>query len=343
MAEVKRESLDVLSFVFEAEDRSQLPAPLPGQFLILKVVLDKQSVPVLRSYSISGPQNAGTYRVSVKRGDGEGSRYLHDHISSGDLLQVSAPRGNFILSSGSNPIVLLSAGIGVTPVLSMLHSIKGTGLAQEIWWCYGVRNGKEHPFAAEARGLLDSLPHGHSFVMYSQPAERDQAGRDYDAAGHLSLSALQKLGVPQTADFYLCGPTGFLADFTAGLKSWGIPGSRIHSEAFGAGSSVTPGIASSSLRTPHPPAGEAGTGPSVCFTRSGLTVPWNPRFASLLEFAEACDVSVRWSCRSGVCHMCESGLIDGSVGYNPEPLDRPAQGNILICCSTPASNVELDL
>ena len=151
------------------------------------------------------------------------------------------------------------------------------------------------------------------------------------------------VGVPQTADFYLCGPAGFLADLTAALKSWGVPDSCIHSEAFGAGPSITPGIASSTTRTPHPPAGEVGTGPSVSFTRSGLTVPWDSRFASLLEFAEACDVPVRWSCRAGVCHTCESGLIDGKINYAPEPLDRPAEGNVLICCSTPLSKIELDL
>jgi ferredoxin-NADP reductase/MOSC domain-containing protein YiiM/ferredoxin len=345
VAAVERESLDVLSFTFEAEDHQPLPPPLPGQFLVLKLLLDKQSPPVLRSYSISGPQDAGTYRISVKRADGAGSRYLHDRIASGDLLEVSAPRGSFTLAPANNPIVLLSAGIGATPVLSMLHSIAGTGPAStpEIWWCYGARNGKEHPFAGEARKLLNVLPHVHSFIAYSKPAEGDQLGRDYDAVGHLNLASLQQIGVPQTADFYLCGPPAFLEDFTAGLKSWGVPGSRIHSETFGADSSITPGIASSPSRAPHPPAGEVGAGPGVFFTRSGLTVPWNPRFASILEFAEACDVSVRWSCRTGVCHMCESGLIDGTVGYAPEPLDRPAEGNILICCSTPQSKIELDL
>ncbi len=81
----------------------------------------------------------------------------------------------------------------------------------------------------------------------------------------------------------------------------------------------------------------------MTFTRSGLTVPWNSRFGSLLEFAEACDVSVRWSCRVGVCHTCETGMIGGEAKYQPEPLDRPAKGSILLCCATPASEVQLDL
>ncbi len=344
VAAIEPECVDVLSFVFESEDRRPLPAPLPGQFLVFKLEPDTNA-PILRSYSISGPVAAGTYRISVKRADGAGSRYLHDRVRAGDFIQVSAARGSFTIAPGNQPVVLLSAGIGATPVLSMLHSIAANSgnSTQEIWWCYGARNGKEHPFAAEVRNLLQVLPHGHSVIAYSKPDQADQSGKDYDIAGQLNLSRLQQCGVPQTADFYLCGPPAFLAALTAQLTSWGVPGSCIHSEVFGAGSSITPGIATSASRAPHPPAGEVGTGPSVSFTRSGLTVPWDARFASLLEFAEACDIPVRWSCRSGVCHMCESGLIDGKVNYAPEPLDRPAQGNVLICCSQPLSRIELDL
>jgi len=342
VAAVQRESVDVVSFVLESEDRSPLPAPLPGQFLVFKLQLEKDSAPILRSYSMSGPPRAGTYRVSVKRASGAGSRYFHDHVRAGDMLEVSAPRGSFTLAPGSNPVVLLSAGIGATPVLAMLHSLAAIGAdsTREIWWCYGARNGREHPFAAEARTLLDSLPLSHSYVAYSKPEDGDQ---NYDASGQLNLSSLRQFGVPQNADFYLCGPAAFLADLTAELKIWGVPGSRIHSETFGAESSITPGIASTAPVPPHPPAGSIGTGPKVSFTRSGLTVPWDSRYGSLLEFAEVCDVPVRWSCRTGVCHMCESGLIDGKISYAPEPLDRPAEGNILICCSSPLTAVELDL
>ncbi len=341
VATIEREAVDVLSFTLASEDRNPLPAPLPGQFLVFSLRLDEHSAPILRSYSISGPQGAGTYRISVKRAEGAGSHYLHDRIKPGDLLQVSAPRGNFTLVAGNQPVVLLSAGIGATPVLSMLYA--AAAARAEIWWCYGARNGKEHPFAAEVRQVLDAHPHCHSFIMYSKPENGDQLGRDYNAQGHINLSSLQNAGVPKGADFYLCGPSAFLSDLTAALRSWGVAGSSIHSEVFGAEPSITPGIAGSTTRAPHPPAGSVATGPSVSFTRSGLTVPWDSRFASLLEFAEACDVPVRWSCRSGVCHMCESGLIDGGISYAPEPLDRPAEGNILICCSTPLSKIELDL
>jgi ferredoxin-NADP reductase/MOSC domain-containing protein YiiM len=342
---VQRESADVLSFVLGSEDRSPLPSPLAGQFLVFKLEIDGNSAPILRSYSISGPQNGGSYRFSVKRGEGAGSQYLHDRIHIGDLLQVSAPRGDFTIAPSSKPVVLLSAGIGATPVLAMLHSLVGAGAdsSREIWWCYGARNGMEHPFETEVRNLLRDLPQGHSIVVYSQPEDIDQEGRDYDAKGHLSLLLLEQRNIPRIADFYLCGPTGFLKELTAGLKSWGVSDSSIHSETFGAGPAMTPGIAPASFLPPHAPTETIGTGPQVSFTRSGLTVSWDSRFGSLLEFAEACDVPVRWSCRVGVCHTCESGMIGGSVQYSPDPLDRPAEGNVLICCSTPQSEIALDL
>jgi ferredoxin-NADP reductase/MOSC domain-containing protein YiiM/ferredoxin len=345
VAAIKQESTDVRSFVLESEDHHPLPTPLPGQFLIFRLQAGENSAPVMRSYSLSGPPDAGTYRVSVKRATGPGSRYFHDRIQTGDLLQVSAPRGSFTLAAGNGPVVLLSAGIGATPVLAMLHSLAAANAnaTREIWWFHGACNGKGHPFAAETRTLLDALPQNHSCVAYSNPEEEDQLGENYDIAGHLTLSILQRNHVPQSADFYLCGPDAFLTGFTTALKSWGVPNSSIHSEKFGAESAMTPGIASGVSRQPHPPPGNTGAGPNVSFTRSGLTVPWDSRYGSLLEFAEACDVPVRWACRAGVCHNCESGLIDGNVRYAPEPLDRPGEGNVLICCSTPLTQVELDL
>ncbi len=345
VAKVQRESVDVLSFVLESEDRSPLPAPLPGQFLAFKIEVDGNSAPLLRSYSMSGPQGVGTYRISVKRATGAGSQYFHDHIRPGDLLQVSAPRGSFTLAQTIAPIVLLSAGIGATPVLSMLYALANDLEAsqREIWWCYGARNSSEHPFAAETRDLLKRLPHGHTLVAYSRPYAADQLGTDYEVYGHLSLPLLQQRNVPSSADFYLCGPARFLEEISAALKTWGVDRSSIHSEVFGAGPALTPGIASASANAPHKPAGDPGTGPKVSFTRSGLTASWNSRFGTLLEFAEACDVPVRWSCRAGVCHSCESGLIDGKILYAPEPLDRPAEGNVLICCSSPLSDIDLDL
>jgi ferredoxin len=154
---------------------------------------------------------------------------------------------------------------------------------------------------------------------------------------------LDELGVSRDADFYLCGPTAFLDDLSAGLAAWGVAANRVHKEIFGPGKSMTPGISAKPAGPVHAPPGPAGEGPQVSFARSGLTVPWDEKYQNLLEFAEACDVPVRWSCRTGVCHNCESGLISGFVKYDPEPLEPPAAGNVLICCSRPREDTVIDI
>jgi ferredoxin-NADP reductase/MOSC domain-containing protein YiiM len=342
-ARVERESADVVSLTLESEDGSRLPPALPGQFLVLR--LRPANIPaLLRNYSISGAPDAGTYRVSVKQEvNGKGSTFLDTQVKSGDLLEVSAPRGSFTLQPGEGPVVLLSAGIGATPVLAMLHALAASRSPREVWWLYGTRNAAEHPFAREARNLAASLPRARSFVAYSKPAPGDRLDDDYDASGRLSLEVLQRLGVPSQADFYLCGPPPFLRSFTKDLGSWGVARGRLHQEVFGPEDSVTPGIAKAPTQPPHPPPGVVGSGPTVSFARSGLDVRWSSTYQNLLEFAEACAVPVKWSCRTGVCHSCECALIGGSVRYDPEPLEPPAEGNVLICCAVPQTEVELDL
>jgi ferredoxin-NADP reductase/MOSC domain-containing protein YiiM/ferredoxin len=341
---VKRESADVISLTLESKDGSPLPPALPGQFLVLRLRPAANMPPLLRNYSISGAPDVGTYRISVKQEvHGEGSTFLHAQLKSGDVLEVSAPRGNFTLQGGEGPVVLLSAGIGATPVLAMLHALAASRSAREVWWLYGARNAAEHPFAREARDLAAALTHSRSFIAYSKPAPGDRLGDDYDASGRLSLEVLQQLAVPRQANFYLCGPPGFLRKFVHDLRNWGVASERLHQEVFGAEESVTPGISKIAAERPHPPAGVVGPGPTISFTRSGLGARWSSAYRSLLEFAEACDVPVKWACRTGVCHTCECALIGGSVRYDPEPLEPPAEGNVLICCAQPESEVELDL
>jgi ferredoxin len=148
--------------------------------------------------------------------------------------------------------------------------------------------------------------------------------------------------VSQSSDFYLCGPSSFLRDMSDGLRNWGVLDGNVHTEIFGSLDAITPGMAQV-VHTPHLPQGPPGSGQPISFARSGITAAWDPRFGSLLELAEACDVPVRWSCRIGVCHTCMTGLIDGSITYNPEPLESPASGNVLLCCSQPNASVTLDL
>jgi len=335
---VERESDSVISIRLDAPDGEPLPPARPGQYLTLRV----QSL--LRNYSMSGPPGAPYYRVSVKREhDGVVSGYLHSRLRVGDELPVAAPRGTFILSDGDVPVLLISAGIGATPVMAMLHALATEHADREIWWLHGARSGRELAFAAEARELLAGLPNVHAHVWFSRPGDADVEGRDFDRAGRLSAAWLSELELPRDADAYVCGPAPFMDEISAGLAAIGIEAARIHTEPFGPAPSVTPGIAAAPTRDPHPPPGEPGGGPTVEFARSNLTIPWNDDYASLLEFAEACDVPVRWSCRTGVCHTCETPLIAGALGYDPDPVEAPADGSALICCSRPRDHVVLDL
>ena len=343
VSRIDQESASVFSLVLVSADGEPLAAALPGQFVVLRLPVQSAVPPILRSYSLSDLPGIGHYRLSIKQEEnGLASTWLHTRIKPGSSLEVSAPRGSFILHSSSEPVVLLSAGVGATPVLAMLHALAAEKSNRAVWWLYGTRNREEHPFLEESRALIQELKYGHSYIQYSRPGPTDQRSVDFDAAGRLTVSAFDKIGVPHEGQFYLCGPPGFLRELTAGLAAWGVTADRIHTEIFGTLDSITPGM-KAATHSPHLPAEPAGLGPQVSFARSGLALPWNAKYRSLLELAEACDVPVRWSCRSGVCHTCETALIAGDVQYDPEPLDSPAKGDALICCCRPRGDVVLDL
>ncbi len=341
---IARESDSVISIRVEQPDGAPLPAPRPGQYLTLRIQPDSEKGSVLRNYSLSGPPDAGYYRITVKREhDGAASGFLHTRLAVGDSLETAAPRGTFVLDSTDAPVLLISAGIGATPVLAMLHALAEERSDREIWWLHGARASRDHSFAAEVRDLLATLPNVRTHIYYSRPDENDLEGRDFDSAGRLTASQLAQLEPPRDAEAYVCGPTPFMEEITGGLAAIGLNPSHIHTEPFGPAPALTPGIARTPARTAHPPPGQPGTGPTIEFARSNLAIPWSSDYASLLELAEACDVPVRWSCRTGVCHSCESALIAGEVDYSPDPVEPPADGSALICCAHPRNDVVLDL
>jgi ferredoxin-NADP reductase/MOSC domain-containing protein YiiM len=342
---IDRESADVISLTLQSPNGQPLLTALPGQYVVLRLQRSAGGPPLFRSYSLSGPASTERYRISVKiEPNGAAGAYLHEHVREGDALDVSAPRGSFVLEPGDRPVVLLSAGIGATPVLAMLHALAATRSTRPVLWLHGARDREHHPFAAEARGLTRALPQGRSYVCYSRPGPGARMGEDFDATGHLSRSVFDEVRLPREADVYLCGPAHFMEGMKEALATVGVARERTHVEIFNGSESMTPGVVGGATRAPHLPRDGAGTGPQVSFARSGLAPRWNASaYRSILELAEACDVPVRWSCRTGVCHNCESGLISGAVTYEPEPLDPPADGNVLICCSRPQGDVVIDL
>jgi len=364
---IDHESADVLSLTMQSPDGQPLPTALPGQYVVLRLQPTAGGPPLFRSYSLSGALSTEHYRISVKiEPNGAAGTYLRDHVRLGDALDVSSPRGSFILQSGDRwekipergrpqpvrtanadterPLVLLSAGIGATPVLAMLHALAAAHSTRHVLWLHAARDRQHHPFAAEVHRLMPALTHGRSYVCYSRPGSGDKMGEDFDATGHLSRSVFDEVGVSREADVYLCGPTRFMADMKEALATLGVASERIHVELFNGSESMTPGVVGAATRAPHRPNDDANTGPLVTFARSGIAAHWNAStYKSILELAEACDVPVRWSCRTGVCHTCESGLVSGAVVYEPGPLDKPADGNLLVCCSQPIRDVVIDL
>jgi MOSC domain-containing protein YiiM/ferredoxin-NADP reductase len=338
---VRRESADVRSFELVLEDGQSTSDALPGQYLTVKVPQGDGRPALMRNYSLCGPAGRGYYRIGVKREEsGLASRFLHDHVASGDMLEVGAPRGVFILKPSDNPIALISAGIGVTPMLAILYAAANAenGLTRPVWWIHTARDGGHRPFATEISKVLSWLGQVHICTILSRPSQDDH---DFDRVGHLDGEVLRDLALPATAECYLCGPAGFLESTKGALLAIGVLERNIHMEVFGNGSDPSQG--GMVRKKPHAPSGREGRGPMVTFARSGVSTRWDDRFGSVLELAEACEVPVRWSCRSGVCHNCESALIDGEAHYTANPLDPPALGMTLICCTVPASDIVLDL
>jgi ferredoxin-NADP reductase/MOSC domain-containing protein YiiM len=340
VADVVAETDTVRSFRFTAEE--PLPAYRPGQFLTLRVPGAGDPAPV-RTYSLSGDPAGGDYRISVKREmHGRVSAHLHSHLRPGDRIEAAAPRGDFVLDDGTEPVLLVSAGIGVTPTLAMLHGLADAAPTREVWWIHTTHDESTHALAAEATDLLARLPSGHAEVYYTTPAHPLDPGSGV-RAGRLTAEVVAGLGLPSGASAYVCGPERFMDELTAALADLGVDRARIHTERFGSVSAINPGVVATERPPAHQPPGPPGTGPAVTFARTGLSTAWSDSYGSVLELAEACDVPTQWSCRTGVCHTCVTGVLAGEASYDVPPLEPPGADQLLICSATPESDLVLDL
>ncbi|MFD9093086.1 MOSC domain-containing protein [Streptomyces collinus] len=357
VARITPETPTVSSIHLTATDGSPVPVPQgrPGQYLSLRLTTG-DGAPAVRSYSLSATPTADTYRISVKHEPhGHVSGYLHATLRQGDLIDIAGPHGTFVLRGGGDPVVLASAGIGVTPVLAMLHRLAADRDPRPLWWIHTAHDRAHHAFAAESHDLLARLPDAHEHLFYTAGTGPRPDLPPHATDGHLAgppphvtegrptARTLAALGIPADADAYLCGPTAFMDALGDCLRDQGLRPERIHIEQFGALPAITPGIGPSAAVRPHQPPGPPGPGPSVTFARSGITTAWSPSYPSLLDLAEACDIPTRWSCRTGVCHTCLTPLVSGDITYVTEPLDLPESGTTLVCCSRPATEVVLDL
>ncbi|MFJ9539145.1 MOSC domain-containing protein [Streptomyces sp. NPDC101225] len=300
VARIVPETPTVSSVGLDTTDGTPLPETRPGQYLSIRLTLDK-ATPTVRSYSLSSAPAATTYRISVKHEPhGKISGYIHAALRPGDLVDVAGPRGSFVLPNDTRPIVLVSAGIGATPVLAMLHQLATARDPRPVWWIHTARDRAHHAFANETHALLAQLPDAHEHIYYT--SETPHPDEPHITPGRPSASSLTAMGIPTDADAYLCGPPAFMSDLGGFLHDHGLRPEQIHTERFGALPAINPGVTPTATIRPHQPPGPTGTGPLVTFARSGITTPWSPAHASLLDLAEACDIPTRWSCRTGVCH-----------------------------------------
>ena len=328
------ESSEVRSIRLGSGGGEPLPAFRPGQHVVLKLTTPEGNT-LIRSYSLSGRPDAGSYRISIKREPGgAASGFLQDRLQPGTTVETSAPRGTFTLDETSTaPVVLLSAGIGATPLIAMLHALVHT--KRKVFWIHGARDGSHLSFQDEITALLTTLTDSERLIAFSQPAPKDVQGSDYDVHGRLDLTALSPLAIPPSAEYYICGPSGFLSYFRDELIRAEVDQALIYEESFGgaiAGKSGAPAVST----------GEEGKF-SITATRSNRVLGWSSASGTLLELAEAELIPVPFACRVGVCHQCESGLLAGSITYEPQPLDPPPAGRVLLCCARPTSNLILDL
>lgn len=376
VARKQPESSVITSFYLQPEDGGPLWTARPGQYLTLRIPAG--DAPVLRTYSLScAVDSRSHHRISVKReAQGIGSGWLHDHVAEGDVIEIAAPRGGFVLEEDSDrPVLLLAGGVGLTPLLSMLHRLAVTG--RRAWFIHAVENGDVHALRDEVAELA-AASDGRIAVrnVYRSPTPVDRESGRFDAEGVIDRALLQSLLPIDDYQVYLCGPTPFMVAMWRLLTGLGVAPDRIAYEFFGKGGSLArlaeekPAAAPRAAHAPaHAPKSlanlefltdpearaipepahlaDAGTpaamGAEVVFARSGVTAAWDSSSRTILELAEAAGLEPDFSCREGICNTCICDLREGELEYISDPLDPPPMGRALICCSRPVGRVVLDL
>lgn len=346
--EVEDAAGSICSFYLMPEDGQALPPFLPGQFLTFRLDVPAPAggtEQIVRCYSLSDAPRPDRYRVSIKRvpapagsnhPPGRSSNHFHDHVAAGDILQVRAPGGHFHIDHSDAPVVLIGGGIGITPMLSMLHWCLAQQPGREVWLFYGVRNGREPVMQAQLAALAAAHPHFRLRLCFSEPLPEDQAGRDYQHRGRVDVGLLRMELPLKPYHFYICGPTPMMESLVTALEDWGVPDARIHFEAFGPASIKRKPVAA------PPPAAATASDIVVTFAKSGRQVPWQPAAGSLLEFAEANGIAVDSGCRAGGCGSCQTTIRAGEVAYRQPPDYDPEPGSCLLCTCVPKTSVTLE-
>lgn len=345
----------ITSLRLEPLDGGALPAFRAGQFLVFRLPAGPGGEQILRNYSLSGsPRDTSSYRITVKREaspgsgipPGLGSNWLHDVVQTGDVLEVDGPRGEFVLDSASErPVVLLSGGVGMTPMMAMLHDL-ALGSERRVFFLHACENGDLHALRQEQETLVAIRSGLTAKYFYRAPTDADRAAGRFHCEGFITRDALQSLLCIDDYEFYLCGPPPFMQAMYKTLRSLGVDAGRIAYEFFGPATVLDPDEGPKIRRPSEAVVAEAAETAAtvhVEFRRSGITAAWNPAAGSLLSFAEDQGLVPEFSCRAGVCGTCRSSLLSGEVIHFEEPLDELKPGELLLCCARPKTSLVLDI
>ncbi|MGF1514833.1 MAG: 2Fe-2S iron-sulfur cluster-binding protein [Elainellaceae cyanobacterium] len=358
------ESVEITSFYLKPKDGGTLPNFKPGQFLTIRLDIPDQPRPVIRTYSLSDfGQSPDHYRLSIKRErspsdldvpPGVASNFMHDQVEEGTVIPAKPPSGKFVVDpSASRPAVLISNGVGITPMIAMAKAIGRLNPQRHVWFLHGARHGEFHAFDQEVGGI--EHPNLHTYYRYSRPRPEDEG--KYHSQGYVDTEMLTNIVIPKIkehhapekaiedapkeAEYYLCGSPSFMDDLRSGLDDIGVPKTQVFFESF---SKPSKAAATTERKGDSSAASSAADSAEVTFARSGKTATWTPEAGTLLEFAEAQGINPDYSCRQGVCLTCMCGLETGEVAYDEEPTGTPDDGAVLICVSKPkTAQVTLDL
>ncbi|MEB0047072.1 MULTISPECIES: pyridoxamine 5'-phosphate oxidase family protein [unclassified Pseudomonas] len=343
VARIERESDSIRSLYLEPVGDGGLPVFQAGQHLPLRVTIEGEVH--IRTYSLSSAPSDDFFRISVKR-EGRVSSHLHEQVRVGDLVQVRAPQGHFTVAPHEpRPLVLLAAGVGVTPLLSMVREVVYQGLRtrriRPTWFFQSSRTLAEQPFRRELNQLLQQTGDSVRVLrLLSQPEAEAREGEDFDLTGRIDTALLHTILDVEDydqLDFVLCGPGSFTQGMYESLRDLDIRDSRIHAETFGP-STLRRRLDPDAVVIEQPPA--ATTAVPVVFQRSAKQANWQPQSGSLLTFAQSCGLRPDFSCRGGSCGTCKTRLISGQVSYPQPPGDMPEDGQVLICCAVPAQGAQ---
>jgi ferredoxin-NADP reductase/predicted pyridoxine 5'-phosphate oxidase superfamily flavin-nucleotide-binding protein len=341
---VDRESDIITSFYLQPEDDIKIPCHVAGQFLPIEIQSPGTEEPIRRTYTISNAPNGEYYRLSIKREPsatpdlppGVSSNYFHDNVACGSTIRALSPRGKFTLDeSSTRPVVLISGGVGVTPMISMLEQLcsdsEGCGCTRPVWFIHGATNTNVHAFGDHVKRLGQEFPCLTTHIRYSNPSAQDVEGDHYDSKGYVDIELIRSLLPLDDYDFYLCGPTPFMESLYEALKELNVADERINYEFFGSGATLGKKQSSGSLISDL----DGQQSVPVQFARSGINTTWDPSRGSLLDLAESEGLQPAYSCRSGVCQTCATKISQGEVAYIEPPMVDPGECTTLICSAYP--------